>query len=343
MWLASVVMASLIAVLLLEFSLPYWRPAAPPIYQSDPLLGWRLRPDLDRLIEQTSLEGTTYDVAFATDANGLRTVGTNARAPIRVLVLGDSYTADPFASNDRMWYAKMVEQLAVLTQRPLDDYHVSAGGGGGYGTYQAALLAEQLGRTVNPTLFIHQFCGNDFTNNHYGWEAESIVWNQYLLRPYATLGAEEPYYHTGFSAFVYRSLYGRSRLFTRVAQAVQAWRFNWYGAYFPSPPRNLATYEAESVALTRSLLTELRTQFARTPAVMVNCEEGVSGPERLWTALAQDAGFVPITSPSEAVLEAQAGGAREIFHADGGHLSDAGNQLYGSVLADTLVSLRLAD
>ena len=59
----------------------------------------------------------------------------NDHAPIRILVLGESFTAEPFASDDRMWHSKMAEQLSVLAERPLDDYHVIAGGAGGYGTY----------------------------------------------------------------------------------------------------------------------------------------------------------------------------------------------------------------
>ena len=85
-------------------------------------------PDFHRQFVQTTLGGRKYLVSYATNGSGLRIFGTNDRAPVRILVLGDSFTAEQYASNDRMWYAKMTERLAERTHRPLRDFYVLAGG-----------------------------------------------------------------------------------------------------------------------------------------------------------------------------------------------------------------------
>ena len=323
-------------VLLSEIVLSY---ARPPFYELDLVLGWRLRSNLNISTTQKALDGQEYTVLFQTNADGLRTFGLNPTAPIQILVLGDSFIADATASNDYMWYSILVKELSGATNRPLDDFYVLAGGGGGYGTYQNVLLSERLLNQVNPTVFIHQFCDNDFVNAHYEWESAGNGRTQYMLRPYARIGNDAPFFRPGFAAFAYRSFLGSSRIFNKVEDLVQTFQYKWHGDYSqPIAPEIQSRYEKESVALTRHLLARLRSNYAKIPAFMVNCSGEATGPNKLWTTLAEEAGFTPITLPSDVILAAKARGEKDIFRVDGAHFSEKGNRLYGTALAKALLS-----
>jgi len=328
---------SFIALLLLsEIALSY---ARPPFYELDGLLGWRLRSNLNISTTQKTLDGQEYKVLFQTNADGLRTFGHSSTAPIQILVLGDSFTADATASNDQMWYSVLVKELSVLSDRPLEDFYVLAGGGGGYGTYQNVLLSERLSNKVNPTVFIHQFCNNDFVNAHYEWESEGNGRTQYMLRPYAGIGDDAPQYRPGLIAYAYRSVLGRSRIFNKIEDLIQTLQYRWYGDYSQQiAPEIQSRYEKESVALTRHLLTRLRSKYAKIPALMVNCSGEQTGPNKLWSTLANEAGFISITLPSDVMDAAKTRGEKDIFRIDGAHFSEKGNRLYGAALAKALLS-----
>jgi hypothetical protein len=310
------------------------------IHERDGLLGWRVKPALKFTRTERALDGKEYRVDYATDALGLRTFGARRDAPVRILVLGDSFTMQPTASNDRMWYARLAQDLSRRTGRPLDDFFVMAGGGGGYGTYQELLLARELVGQVRPTLLVLQFCANDFVNNHFEWEGEGIVRIQYSLRPYASLGSEEPRYHSGPGASLYRWLAHRSRIFGSIERVIEDGLARKYQGYArPLPPDQVARYQREAVEITRKLLSQLRGAFAGIPAVMVNCSGEKVGPNAGWMALGAEAGFVPLGAPSDLGFQAHAHGDRGLFLADGAHLSEEGNQAYGAALGEEMFRL----
>jgi lysophospholipase L1-like esterase len=331
-----IAIAFTVLLLLSEIVLFY---ARPPFYELDSVLGWRLRSNLNISTTQKALDGEEYNVLFETNAEGLRTFGPSATAPIQILVLGDSFTADATASNDQMWYSILVKELSRASGRPLEDFYVLAGGGGGYGTYQNVLLAERLSNTVNATVLIHQFCDNDFVNAHYEWESEGNGRTQYMLRPYATIGVDTPQFRPGFVASTYRSVLGRSRIFNKFEDVIQTMQYRWYGDYSHQiAPEIQSRYEEESLALTRHLLARLRAIYAKVPAVMVNCSGEPIGLNKLWTTLAEEAGFTPLTLPSDVMLAAKTRGEKDIFRVDGAHFSEKGNRLYGAALAKALLS-----
>jgi hypothetical protein len=111
------------------------------VNEADPKLGWRLKKGLTYHREKTTYAGRKYNVTLTTDENGMRSYGANRNAPIRILVLGDSFTGEPYASDAQMWYAALVRRLAALTGRPPDDFYVVAAASGGYGTLQTLLLS----------------------------------------------------------------------------------------------------------------------------------------------------------------------------------------------------------
>ena len=336
-WMLAIVIWLVVITVLIEVGYHFFRPS---LYKNDRLLGWELQPDLNTKIVQHSLDGREYPVDFTTDHNGLRTYGQNPQAAHRILVLGDSFTGEPTASNDKMWFASMARELARRTHTPLEDYYVWAGGAGGWGTYQNLLLSAQLLKKIRPTLFVLQFCTNDFSNNHFEWESQGIVRNQYMRRPFATLNdLDRPHYDESLLGKAYRSLIGESKVFNSLDALVQRFQYQSYGGYGkPVSTETQLRFEAESVALTQQLLSKLRENFPDIPAVMVNCDGDPSGLNRHWMPLAKEAGFIPLSSPSDFLHTAKSAGNKQAFNQDGAHLSEEGNQQFGSILADALIA-----
>jgi lysophospholipase L1-like esterase len=320
------------------------------VNESDAKLGWRLKRNVTYRREKSTFAGRKYDVVLSTDEHGVRTYGANRNAPIRILVLGDSFTGEPYASNEQMWYAALVRRLAELTGRPLDDFHVVAAASGGYGTLQTLLLSQEVKQFYTPTLLIHQFCDNDFANNSFEQEQKSVVLNQWMQRPYLAKDRETIVWHEGTLARLYRAMLYRSALFGVFDRALQVSLSNHYGGYLMIKEKDkdayakevrAATYDPEAIDVTRFLLMKLRKTFADTPAVMFDCPIEPSSLNAIWVDAARSAGFIPIVAPSDDLLAAKARGEFDLFATDGAHLSDTGNEVMGRVLAQEIMSLGL--
>ena len=339
-WILSSLVSLAVLAVLVEIGYHFFRPT---IYRNDHLLGWNLRADAHATFVQRDLEGQEYVVDFRTDGDALRTYGNNPAATHRILVLGDSFTGEPSASNDKMWYASMARKLALASGTPADDYYVWAGGAGGWGTYQELLLARTLSKKLRPTLMILQFCTNDYSNNHYAWESQGITRNQTFRRPYAdSSNLDQPKYHEGLVGSAYRSILGESKVFNSLDALIQRIEFNVYGGYGkPIPPETEMRFHEESVGLTRALLARLRQQFPDIPAAMISCDGEQTGLSGRWVDLAKDTGFVPLAAPAAFLRQARAAGEKKFFGQDGTHFSEKGNLAFGSIVADSLVAQRV--
>lgn len=322
------------------------------VNEADAKLGWRLKKNVSYHREKTALNGRRFDVTFTTDADGMRTFGANRDAPVKILILGDSYTGEPYASDDQMWYAEFVRRLAEMTHRPLSDFFVAAGASGGYGTLQSLMRAEEIKTFYKPTLLIHQFCDNDFLNNSFDLEQKSVVLNQWMMRPYLASDRETVIFHEGLLPKLYRYMLYRSSLFSVFDRALQVSLSNRYGGFLMIPKddpeayvKNVRamTYDDKAIDLTRFLLKKLRENFAGVPAIMVDCPIESSTTNQVWVDAARSAGFTPLTAPSDTLVAAKLRGEADLFGADGAHLSDRGNAFMGRVLADSVAPLGLIE
>lgn len=335
-WFFAIAMSFVAIIIIIDIGYYFLKPS---IYKNSHELGWELRPNLERTFSQHSLGGDEYSVYFQTNSDGLRTFGINTNAPNRILVLGDSFTGEPTASNDKMWFAEMVRTLAKQTNTPVDQFYVWAAGAGGYGTYQNLLLTKRLLSKIKPTFVVLQFCTNDFTNNHFEWESLGIVRNQSMRRPYANpTNLKIPVYDESFLGKAFRSTLGESKVFNTIDSVIQKYEFKTYGGYSrPMTNLTLMRLEKESVLLTSQILAALKTQFLDVPAVMVNCDGDTAGINGQWTDIATKAGFTPISEPSDFLLNAKHQHNKAVFNQDGAHLSEQGNLRFGEILADAMI------
>ena len=104
------------------------RNVTPIINKGDDLLGWKLLPNLDLEFNQKALSKKKYTVKFLTNARGSRYYGNEQDAEIKILVIGDSATNGPYASNDLMWFSILAKDLQVKLNKKI---YVEAIGSGG--------------------------------------------------------------------------------------------------------------------------------------------------------------------------------------------------------------------
>jgi hypothetical protein len=120
--------------------------------QHDPVLGWRLRPDLSlaREIGGAPRHESTNSLGFRTPERPFdKPPGVQ-----RVLILGDShsegYTVDDGKTVARLLDEALGPQVEVVSL-----------GVGGYSTDQELLSYLEVGRRFHPDVVLLQFCGND--------------------------------------------------------------------------------------------------------------------------------------------------------------------------------------
>lgn len=142
----------------------------------DDRLGWRSIPNLDVTKETTDALGNPYPLRVCTNALGFRRFGDTTRTDrLRLLVLGDSFTQAVEVSDDKTYYAHLGDSLNA---------DVFAYGCGGYGTVQEYLVLDRYVDRIRPDAVLIQYCSNDFINNDYDLERQSLGNNNAMRRPY---------------------------------------------------------------------------------------------------------------------------------------------------------------
>lgn len=336
MFVIVLILVAFIMLAGVEIWLNVYRPLP---FRLDAELGWTLKPYFFRPYRLKSLDGSEYSASFSTDEMGLRTHGSINSAKIKILALGDSFTADIFAGNQEMWFSVTADKLEKGIGLKKGEVFVWAGGGGGYGTYQNVLLLKRLLKSIQPDILILQFCENDFENNHKDWENSSIVRAQKYRRPYATING-----HAVFSGDVLASLYrtpvvGELRLLNFLDGLITGVQYKYYKGYRPKlEPSVQARFITESVKITSGLLSSMRKELGQTPALMVNCSSDPGEPNQHWMDIGRTAGFTPTSEPSDRVLrEIRAG--KVLNYIDGAHFNINGNHVFGEAVADELMAL----
>jgi lysophospholipase L1-like esterase len=317
-------------------------------YMPDNLLGWTPKRDFSRELTEKDAAGNTYKVLFSLDHNGFRAYGDPATKRLKILFLGDSYTGDPKASNERMYFSVV---KSTLRDKFGLDVEVFTAGGGGYGTLQEYLFIKEYISIIKPDICVLQFTDNDFTNNFQEWEKYSIVRNQKYLRPYYSLESDSVYYVGTIWAKTYRLLYNRSFLFRGVDALARRIQYRYYSDRYKKNPSNYYDgYSALPLAETYALL---RQSYQVSKKLLLLFKKDFSPSTRFftffppagidqnfleqWVALAEECGFTPLLSPIRALNKATVEG-EVVLNADGGHYNNLGNLIMGEALAEELAA-----
>ena len=85
------------------------------IISDDEILGWSLKPNINLNLVQRTMKVKNYPVKFTTSqVKGFREFGILKAEVRKVLVIGDSYSASPFSSNDKMYYNIIKKNLRKI-------------------------------------------------------------------------------------------------------------------------------------------------------------------------------------------------------------------------------------
>lgn len=336
----------LLSITLVVFLETYLNFSRPKIYQPDKHLGWKIKSNISLIKEDRDYLGIPYKVDFSTNEQGLRITGA-LKPDLKILILGDSYTMEPTSSNNDMWFAEFGRVLELNMNK---DIMVTAGGGGGWGTYQNILLAKQIAQNMSPDIFILQFCENDYSNNLFELESKGIVRNQYLNRPYGiSNGNNLTFFRTEtLSAQIYRAITNYSRLASFIDSRIQAIQYSNLNGYFYYMDQFMKDkLHKEAIETTGHQLKEFKNIFPKTSMYILNCSESkdpvFSG---IWKDLATHAGFKVLSQPSlfvSSIREAKETNNRDLLgflNIDGAHLSNIGNKKFGEIAANEFLELK---
>ena len=308
---------SIIFIFSLEVFARFKRPSW---HSSDSEIGWKLKYNFSHTYKNYDQIGNLYYSKFITNKDGLRVYGKE-NSKIKILIIGDSFTADPYAGNDEMWFSHLSNKIKQYSK---NDVTVYAGGGGGYSTLQEFLLLKRINEKYEYNIFILQFCSNDFGSNLFEAETTGNNFNQFFKRPYLDENEKIVFYDSFFANLFKTKLIGESRFFNKLLFLYSKYKKE---KNLNNIHRNLI--EKKSINVTTKLLKKIRTIIKSDKAYMVNCENSSKGPNKYWKLIAKDNNFIPLDLPNKAIEEALKK-KEKIFFSDFGHFNNYGNKIFGT-------------
>jgi hypothetical protein len=313
---ASLIITVVLFIFFLELFARYKNPSW---HESDPSVGWKLKSNFSHKYKNYDQNGNIYYSNFKTNEDGLRVYG-NTNSDLKILIIGDSFTADPYSGNSKMWYSVMSDEISQYTSKDVVAY---AGGGGGYGTLQQYLLLREINKKYSYDIFILQFCSNDFGNNLFEEETTGNNFNQFFKRPYLTKKGNIIFYESFFANLFRSKLIGESKFFNKIlflySKTIKEKKLNKFY-------RN-KNYK-DSLEITNLLLKKIRSIVNLDNAYMVNCDYNLSGRNKDWKLISKKNGFIPLELPSLDIEESIKNN-KNIFYKDLGHYNDLGNLIFG--------------
>jgi len=299
------------------------------LYERDPELGWRPKRNFSYVNRQRDSEGRPYTVRITTNEHGFRSWGDVNSKKIKIFFIGDSYTGDPFVSDEDAYFERAGQLLGA---------EVFAFGAGGYGTLQELLALRKYAGIIRPDVVVLQMCHNDLDNNSYLLEAGSITTDQKNFRPYWHK-EEIVFRYPGFH--IYKFLFKYSRIFRWFDHVTQVVRFRMYNGCYP--PDKTMEEKARTDELWRQaehITKGLLAEMARSLPENVQKIAFMDSPYRQewWAKLITSAGFIVLPEPALAV-EAAAREGVVVRVSDKAHWSPAGHRIAGEALARALAEI----
>ena len=296
----------------------------------DKELGWILNNNIKIKINGLTKQNQKYDINYSTSkVKGFREYDEKQEYKKNILVIGDSYTAGPFASNNRMYYSHIKEEL----EKKGHFFNWYVAGGGGYGTLQQYLLIKKYFDEINPTIIIHQFCENDFENNTKQIEKNSILYSQYYFRPY--LINDKIVYDNSFKGKLYKFFYHNSYLYKRIDKILTNHRYRNNNGYFDKKAYN-NNFE-NSKKITSSIFKLIKNLVGnKVVYASINCSAKDKQKFNSWIKILNEHKIINLSN-SNLIIENISKKGEDIYYSDGAHLNENGNKIFGKSAAVELI------
>ena len=296
----------------------------------DKELGWILNNNIKIKINGLTKQNQKYEINYSTSkVKGFREYDEKQEYKKNILVIGDSYTAGPFASNNRMYYSYIKEEL----EKKGHFFNWYVAGGGGYGTLQQYLLIKKYFDEINPTIIIHQFCENDFENNTKQIEKNSILYSQYYFRPY--LINDKIVYDNSFKGKLYKFFYHNSYLYKRIDKILTNHRYRNNNGYFDKKAYN-NNFE-NSKKITSSIFKLIKNLVGnKVVYASINCSAKDKQKFNSWIKILNEHKIINLSN-SNLIIENISKKGEDIYYSDGAHLNENGNKIFGKSAAVELI------
>ena len=282
-------------------------------------LGWILNKDIEFEIKSFTKNKKKYFINFKTsNVEGFREFPKKKHSQ-NILILGDSFTAGPFASNSEMYYSYLKKKFDE------EEIYLNwfVGGAGGYSTLQQFMLLEQYVKKINPDIFIHQFCENDFENNSKIIEKNSILRNQYYFRPYYVNG--KIVYDTSLKGKIYKYLYKNSFFFRKIDRILMLHNYKKKQNYYNQRILDKELINAKNT--THKIFNLMRESLGNEVLyISFNCSSKNKIKKKYWQDIVKKINGHAISKPSDRLIEYEEAG-KDIYYMDGMHLNKFGNKL----------------
>ena len=317
-----------IILLIFIFFEIYVREVSPVIHVSDKHIGWKLKKNLDLKIEQKDLLGKKYNVHFITNENGARFYGTKSNADLKILVIGDSFTNMPYASNDKMWFSVFADKFKKKTN---SNIYIETIGAGGYGNLQQFLLLEKMYKDFDPNFVVMQICNNDFMDNTYEWVVKNRNKNQFLRSPY--LKNDLIFYDKSLFSIFYKSIfYENIRLVSRIDLFIS---ITLYKIYYLVNKKTSYDVDIEiknnSIKITDRIFKKIKNFFNDKDVFVINCSQDNRYPFNQWSKIALNNEMIPLNIFNSFKY------SDNIFYKDGGHFNELGNYQIGEIVGNKII------
>lgn len=296
----------------------------------DKELGWILNNNIKIKINGLTKQNQKYEINYSTSkVKGFREYDEKQEYKKNILVIGDSYTAGPFASNNRMYYSHIKEEL----EKKGHFFNWYVAGGGGYGTLQQYLLIKKYFDEINPTIIIHQFCENDFENNTKQIEKNSILYSQYYFRPY--LINDKIVYDNSFKGKLYKFFYHNSYLYKRIDKILTNHRYRNNNGYFDKKAYN-NNFE-NSKKITSGIFKLIKNLVGnKVVYASINCSAKDKQKFNSWIKILNEHKIINLSN-SNLIIENISKKGEDIYYSDGAHLNENGNKIFGKSAAVELI------
>jgi lysophospholipase L1-like esterase len=316
-------------IVLIEIYAQIFRPS---VNINDEKLGWKLKKNFTFTFEEKDFYNESYEVNFETDTNGLRPFGNLSKNSKKILILGDSFSNDPYSSNEKMWYAILANKLEKNSNFKFGGW---SGGAGGYGSLQQLLFLDEIMKKIKPDFFILQFCSNDFMNNHQNLELEKGAIGQYSRRPYINQkNLNEINFNNNFLYKILRTNYfGDSKVLNKIIFLYSNFKYNKVRT---NVDENIKKFEEQSIVITEKILEKIGKKLKYLKPIMVNCSSKKIGQNKYWEEIGSKTGFIAISDPSDKIEVISKN--EKIYFRDGAHFNELGNKIYGEVLANAIIN-----
>ena len=185
------------------------------------------------------------------------------------------------------------------------------------------MLLEQYVKKINPDIFIHQFCENDFENNSKIIEKNSILRNQYYFRPYYVNG--KIVYDTSLKGKIYKYLYKNSFFFRKIDRILMLHNYKKKKNYYNQRILDKELINAKNT--THKIFNLMRESLGNEVLyISFNCSSKNKIKKKYWQDIVKKINGHAISKPSDRLIEYEEAG-KDIYYMDGMHLNKFGNKL----------------